>query len=277
MDRPPPWPYLACLPRSCSGPRPSIQRRLPGRRQPPLGRVHTQFTLWSLFVLYWIALYQYLTGVASRALDTFRPLLDEGRADFSTIKDQLVTLPPSIGLLALALGLAFAALTIASQFQDYGDVVPRTNLVVASDIVVQWFLSATFFCVIFRSLRQLRTVSRLHDQATTIGLLDIQPAHAFSSLTARTAIGIFVSLIFGYLYDSSHFDTAFALASYTVAALFASAVFITPIIGLRGRLGEERAAQLQKMGRLIHIAAEDLHRDVLEKNYREMQQKEAAI
>jgi hypothetical protein len=243
----------------------------------PFGVIHAQVTLYALFLLYWIALYQYLTSVASRALDTFRPLLDEAVSDPQAIRLQLIHLPRNLGLLSLGLGVGFAALFITGTPQDYGNVVPRTGLVVASDIAATGFLSATFLCVILRSLRQLRTVSKLHGRAVGIDLLDLKPAHAFSSLTARTAVGIVLILAFGYVYDPSAFSTALSVGPYAATALVASMVFVIPVIGLRSRLEDEKTSQLKNSSRLIRLASEDLHQQVKDRNYAEMQQREAAL
>jgi hypothetical protein len=41
----------------------------------PLGSIDQLLTLFAVLVLYWLALYHYLTRVGSKSLQAFRPLL----------------------------------------------------------------------------------------------------------------------------------------------------------------------------------------------------------
>jgi len=243
----------------------------------PVGQVNKYITAFAIFVLYWIALYQYLTGVAARALEAFLPLIDQEHSNLAQIRSRLLALPRAWGISALLLGFAFAVLSILGEPQSYGTLVPKTALVQWADVVITGFLSATFFCVIIRSFRQLQTVRRLHEQAVNINLLHLAPAHAFAKLTASTGIGIILLLIFSYIYEPSSIDTVLFLTSSAATGLIAIAVFIVPLIGIRSKLETAKEELLDKNSVLIQTATEALHEDILDGRYDNVKDKEAAI
>jgi len=83
----------------------------------PIGSIDTFNTLFAPFVVYWLALYQYLTGVGIRSLRVFRPLLDVEDSEITRINHELSKLPRWIGLLSIPFGFGFV-------FVVRGDCVP---------------------------------------------------------------------------------------------------------------------------------------------------------
>lgn len=243
----------------------------------PFGSFDPLTTIFAVFVFYWIALYQYLTRVASRSLKRFRPLLELGDSEFADLDYELATLPARLGALAIPLGLISAAATIVGDPAPYGDIHPRTILPYAGDIIVTGFLVATFYCLAIRSIRQLLQVSKLHARATDINLLKLEPAHAFSSLTARTGIGLILVLIFGFLLKPVEAGTAFDALLSIVTALLAIAVFVIPIMGMQDRLEEEKERVLNKNSDLLRSASDSVHNKVTNNDYHDMKESEAAI
>jgi hypothetical protein len=233
----------------------------------PVGSVDTLATLFSIFVFYWVALYQYLTRVGSKSLQTFLPLLEADDSEVAQIDHELGTLPRWLGWLAIPLGLGLGAGTILGDPAPFGDIVPRTPIPYVVDIAITSFLWATFYCVVIRSIRQLRTVSKLHARATNVNLLKLEPAHAFSTLTARTGIGVILLLIFAYLLDPTALGATLDIFTYVVTAILSIAVFVIPVMGMRDHLEDEKERLLNETSDLLQSASNDLHSKVNRRAY----------
>jgi len=234
----------------------------------PVGSFDTLATLFGVLVFYWLALYQYLTRVGSNSLQTFLPLLDADHSEVAQIDHELGTLPRWLGWLAIPLGLGLGAGTILGDPAPFGDIVPRTPIPYAVDIAITTFLWATFYCVVIRSIRQLRTVSKLHARATNVNLLKLEPAHAFSTLTARTGIGVILLLVFAYLLDpTTAVGSTLDIFTYVVTAMISIAVFVVPVLGMRDHLEDEKERLLNETSDLLQSATDDLHSKVNRRAY----------
>jgi hypothetical protein len=221
-----------------------------------------------IIVIYWLALYQYLTRIGSRSLRSFRPLLDADDSEIARIDYELATLPRRLGWLAIPLGIGVALMDVLSSPARYGDIVLQTALPTAFDVVVSGFLISTFFCLVIRSIRQLRMVRKLHAQATNINLLKLEPAHAFSVLTARTGMGVILVLIFGFLLDPSEIlGTSFDFFVSVATAILAVAIFTIPVMGMRDHIEEEKNRVLNETSDLLQSASDDLHSKVSRRAY----------
>lgn len=243
----------------------------------PIGSLYTAGTGFAVFVVYWLALYQFLTIVGARCLKDFRPLLEADDNEVSRIAYELAILPSWLGWLALPLGLAFAAASILGDPAPYEDIVPRTAIPYLGDIIITGFMVATFFCVIIRSLRQLRLVRRLHARATNINLLKLEPAHAFSALTARTGIGLILVVIFSFPLDPTPLDSALDIATTAATLLVAIVIFVVPIIGIRDQLESDKHRALDETSDLLRIASNRLHSRIQGENYQDIRDTNNAI
>jgi hypothetical protein len=227
----------------------------------PFGSVDRLTTIFAISVFYWLALYHYLTIIGSRSLQTFRPMLEVDDFEVARVDDELAKLPPRLGWLAVPLGLALAALTVFGDPAPFGEIVPRTALPYVGDFVITGFLSAAFFCVVIRSIRQLRMVGKLHTRATNINLLKLEPAHAFSTLTARTGIGIILLLIFAYFLDPAGFGTALDIF----------------FMGMRDHLEEEKQRVLNETSDLLQMTSTSFHSKINNRDFDELGGMETAI
>lgn len=237
----------------------------------PFGSVDPFNTLFAPFVVYWLALYQYLTGVGTRSLRVFRPLLDVEDSVIARINHELSKLPRWIGLLAVLFGFGLAAAMDLSDPAPFGDVVPQTVLPLVFDIVFFGFLISTFFCLLIRSVRQLRLVSRLHSQATNINLLKLEPAHAFATLSSRTGIGIIFVLIFSTPLDTTPFDSIWDISLTGITLLVAIAVFVSPVIGIRHQIEEAKQRALNETNDLLLTTRDKMHNLIRDDNYQNVE------
>lgn len=228
------------------------------------------------FVFYFLALYHYLTGVGSSSLTEFRPLLEIDEAKFVRIDYELASLPRRLGWLAIVMALV----TLPGFFlsgQAFGDREPNTALPYLVAAASAVFFGATIFCIIIRSFRQMRIVHRLHAQATNISLLKLEPAHAFSGLTARAGMGIILLLILGYIRDPSVFQGSWAIGGYAIMAGPAIIVFLVPIMGMRDRLAEEKKRVLHHTTDLLESTSDKLESRIRNDEYEDLQGLETAI
>jgi len=243
----------------------------------PFGIFESTITAFAFFVFYWLALYHYLTLVGSRSLRRFRPLLQADNAQILRYEYELTQLPRAQGWVGIALGVVWGVLSVVTEPEPFGKIVPNTLLPYALDIGITAFLIATFWCVMVRSVRQLRTVSTLHRQAGRIDLLNLEPVHAFSSLTSRTGIGVMLLLILTYLYDPLRAITLVDALLWAVIGGLAAAIFVLPIMGVRQRLEEEKSRALDETSRVLRAAREIVHSKVMRNDLSDMKEAQAAL
>lgn len=236
----------------------------------PVGTLDPYNTSYAVFVMYWPALYHYLTRVATRSLHAFRPLLDVTESEFKVIDYELRTLPSREGWLSIPLGFGIAIVQSLGDPQPFGDIVPRTMLPAVGDAAISGFLASAFLCLLVRSVRQLRMVSALHARAEHINLLELEPARSFSDLTARTGIGLILLLIVAYAADPLSFGStsSILLSAGTLAA--GIGIFVVPILGIQGRIEQEKGRTLHKIHGLLQSTRDQLHHQVAAEDYQDM-------
>lgn len=235
----------------------------------PVGSTDLAVVVNVFFIVYWLALYHYLTEVGSRSLRLFRPLMQSSDSEIPRIEFRFSNLPQWLGWLAAPIGVLFGLAQILPGSNPFGDLVPRSSLPLVLDVIATMFLASTFFCLIFRSLRQLRMVRSLHRQALNINLLKLEPAHAFSILTSRTGMGVIFVMIFAYLLQPSAFQSPFNLITVSAVNVIALAIFVVPIIGIRAQIEDEKQRAIDTTSDLIQSASDDLHSKVRRRDYEE--------
>lgn len=239
----------------------------------PFGVFDPVLSLFALYIVYWVPLYQVLTRVATRSLNAFRPLLDLGDAEIRGINYRLVVLPRNLGLVAIVAGILLSVLSYPGDLEDYiGPIAnqARTDLPVVYYIAASAVTGITSLALIARTIRQLRLVSELHEQATSIDLLDLDPPHAFSGLTARTGLGIVILLIISSFQGPIDEVNLIDLITYGAFTLFAIVVFVVPLVGMRNRLEAEKHRGLRRVSRLLHAARDHLYRAVEDDRFEAM-------
>lgn len=233
----------------------------------PFGSIDPINTGFALFVVYWVGLYQYLSGVSSHSLEAFRPLLEADGSEIERLKHELMILPRWIGWLSIPIGLGLAAIMDIGDTAPFGDIVPHTVLPYVGDIALTGFMISAFICMAIRSVRQLRLVRRLHARATHINLLKLEPAHAFSALTSRAGIGIILVLVFSIPLDTTPLSSTLDISLAVMTLLLAVAVFVLPIIGIRNHLEEEKQRVLNEINDLLQTTSDRMHNQVRGDNY----------
>ena len=242
----------------------------------PLGSYGAIRGIFPPFVFYFLALYHYLTRVGSRSLMVFRPLMGVEDAGYARAHRELTMLPGSLGWLAIAAALASTPIYFLSG-QVFGDLVPETPLPFITAFLLAAFFQATFFCLLIRSLRQLRMVHRLHAESSNINLLKLRPAHALSGLTARTGIGLILLFVLGYFYLPSLFSGNWLVASYLTFAGPAVAAFIVPLIAMRDRIQAEKWRLLDEAADLLQMASDEMESRIQARDFEGVHGMESTI
>lgn len=193
----------------------------------------------AVYVIYFLALYHYLSRVASYSFKIYQPLLGVTDEESEILAFKLTNLPRRLGWVGIALGAPLTILSIQTEPGDFGLAQFNSQLPVVYQYLLAFFVFSSLLAVVIQTIRQLRLVSNLHRQATEIDLFQLAPAHAFAHLTARAGIGLIFMIVFNWLIVTSAVS-ALDIAFYSLIGLFAIAVFVLPLSGMRNRLKDEK-------------------------------------
>lgn len=221
------------------------------------------------FIVFSVALYHHLSLVASLGFKAFRPVLKVPDTDLLILEYRLTTSPRRLGWLAIALGVGSGIAAIQSAPSSFGLDVALTFLPVIYQYAYTIFVASSMLALLFQTVRQLRLVSDLHRRATDIDLFQLEPAHAFSSLTARAAIGLVVLIFVSGLTESSNI-TILLLVSLVLIGILAIAVFAVPLLGMRDRLRDEKARLLSETNEAIQVTIGRIHDRVHSNEYEDI-------
>lgn len=212
--------------------------------------------------LIFLVLYHYLTKVSSQALHSFSPLLDVSIEELAGIETRFLALPRRISKLLMAISVPMAFPFVWGGPTTWGDLLPNSQLPYLVLFLVIVPFNYTFMCLLVRSFRQIKMISELHAQATNIELMKLEPAHAFSKLTSRTGIGLFLTGLFGLFYNPDSMNSSWSILSYIFVVSISLAIFIIPVIGIRSNLQEQKRNELYRMEDLIRITNDSLHQKI---------------
>jgi hypothetical protein len=230
--------------------------------QDPPGTFDPAQSSYAVYGVYMLALIHYLNREAGSKIESFRPALDLGAAEYERLRYEVTTLPARQGALAGLLGVAIVALLYASDPPDAVDALQPAVLV--ATVVAEALTIGILAVLIYHTIHQLRLVSRIHALASRIDLFDPAPLYAFSNLTARTGIGLVLLIAYGFLIDPTINIVAVVLTG--LVSVVAAAAFVLPLRGMHQRLVvEKERLQLQADQRFKATLA-DLHRSVDERD-----------
>ena len=243
----------------------------------PFGKVGSIPGIFPPNVLAFLALAHYMIWIASRSLQTFRPLLEVDDAEFSRIDYELTTIPRKLDWFVIPVCVFMAYPYLVNNPVTWGNLIPNSFLPLLVTWVIITFFNITFFTLTIRIIRHLRLIRKLHAQATNINLLKLKPAHAFSMLTSRTAIGIVLIALMGYFHNPSAAIDSWNIYGYIMMAVVAISIFVAPIIGLRELLEKEKGRKLDETSDLLQTTTESLHIKVKNEDYNDIGGMETAI
>lgn len=213
--------------------------------------------LWSL---------QLLDRVARRSLSEVRPALDLDAAQVAAVGDELERTPAVWAFMAIPTGLVAGAGSVLGA--------PTGWELNAGDPAAAWILTLVIACsgfvvafgFVIHVIHQLRVVDDLHRRSVTIDLFHLEPLYAFARLTSLAgtvliAIGVIgvglVSLIIpGFELAPSDYVT------FVFVFVVAVACFIVPLLGLHGRIEDEKDRRLVEAHGSLGAALAEVRRRV---------------
>ena len=209
-----------------------------------------------------LAMVQYLDDVAAAAFETFRPALGLPDADIETLRYELVTLPAAWVRPAAVVGLIMGVLTVVVAPQTIAVRFGSTSAEVLVAGGPATVFGYTFFAVfIAHTIRQLRSVARIHRDARRLDLYDDGPLYAFSRLTVRTGLAYLAAAYFTLVINGGSLTgDPVAMSASAVSVVAAVACFILPLQGIHGRLVMEKARLMEAANRRLLTVTDELYR-----------------
>jgi hypothetical protein len=200
---------------------------------------------------------------AKTALERFRPTLRSDASPYPSLLYELTTLPARPTIVAGLIGFAFGALSVAASpvsLQEYplfGLNASPTALafMLFSFVPTLWF----WFTLIYHTIHQMRTVSRIYTRQTQVDLYRLQPVYALAGLTAVTALG-FAVYTYPWLADPG--ASAFGTASLLTMPFYVwpMVIFVWPLWGAHRILVERKEADLAGVGRRRESITQRFHK-----------------
>ncbi len=227
------------------------------------GGVYAFPLVYIIAIPYALALMHHLDQVAAQSLARFRPLLSISDAEYDDLLYRLTTLPTRPTLLAVALG-ALNGISVLSWIPYPLKIselhFAATALSINFNHAISLVIWAIMGVLLYHTLHQLRVVQQIYKRCSGINLYKLGPLYAFSSLSARTAVGIALIVYLWYLCAPLLFNIGIAgLIFFTVLSLL---TFVLPLEGARRLLVEAKDQQMSENGERQRIALTELHHRV---------------
>jgi hypothetical protein len=223
-----------------------------------------------------LAFFHYLNRHARRSFGEFRPALPDDETHSPHLLYQLTTTPARGGFIASATGAAIGLLSLAGDPDGYGITPDSSTFTFLYTAALASFSFVFIAMFAYQTVRQLQLVNRLHRLASNVSLFELRPIYAFSSLTARTGIGILFFVYYGTLvisYANVGSPTPMSpqdLAVFGLVLVLAGASFVMPLLGIHRRLSEEKERLLADVDQRMQIALQVIHHQVDARNFERM-------
>ncbi len=222
----------------------------------PFGTFDFYRTSVVVFVVYPLGLFHYLSISAKNAFQTFSPLLKKGKSEHSQWEKRLTKLPARIAWLVLIM----TVLIRISRLEEIADSAISSNffyLTFAYESIFGIFAFSISIILIIQSVRQLILVSQIHREAREISLFQLDAAHAFSNLTSRIGIGVFLLTVFSVI-QNAEFDIITFVFNIS-GLLLAIGAFVLPLTGMRAQLQALKKKNLSTVNQLIEVSFSKLN------------------
>jgi hypothetical protein len=220
---------------------------------------------WAVMLPLAVWLMGYLAATAGSALDTFRPALSiASEQDVARLRYQLTTTP------ARPAGVILVFMVVLTPLYYLGDpvgssIVGLTPIGMLARYVAEVLFGSLIFVLVYQSWRQLRTVQRIHAEATRVDLLRPAPLYAFSVLTSRAAIVIALIAIVPTIVAVQGVESINPLVWLPWIAfgvIAAAVVFALPLRGMQQRIIAEKRKLQSEVGLRLETTMAAIHRSV---------------
>jgi uncharacterized membrane protein (DUF106 family) len=197
------------------------------------------------FILAWfLALLHLLQRLAKSTFDQFRPSFALSKGKIENFRNRFLFAPAWLGWLTLAFGVQTFATQLSFGIQD-GLLETARFPILAVIMGFILFAGSTSFTMyyMFNSVRRLLLIVSFHKQIKQVDPFNLDPLRAFSRYTSATAIGMLLTTVV----NSPFITDIEGLIFFAAFILLALAVFITPLIGLRNLINDERDQNLTEV------------------------------
>jgi hypothetical protein len=228
----------------------------------PVGEIDPAQIFWGVYLPAQLWTIGYLDGVAREALSAFRPAYEMDDGEAGRLEYQLTVVP---AVPAAIIGLAVLPVTLLGYVVDpvAAGVAGYDAVTLTARAASEWFVGAVLLVFVYHTLRQLRLVSRLHDQVARIDLFQPRPLYSFSRLTSRTGMALLLFVATGLAASpgflaSDAFWTLWAPWLIGVP-LVAVAVFVLPLYGMHLRLAAAKDTMQGQADARIKMIVDELN------------------
>ncbi len=208
----------------------------------PVGEFDVPLLIDSLYPAAHLALLHVIVATTRSALQAARPVLGLDEAGFRRLEWEMTNVPALAGAVVI-LALLPLGPAGAIWWRGLPGVTGTTAAVLVWDSLLWIGGYGVFYMVAINAVRQLSAISRIGDMAR-IDIFSPEPLSRFADVTARTAIGLALSVILGTATRLSTWAAAPLLTMIGVGSVivFAIAVFVLPLQGIHRRLDAEKRA-----------------------------------
>jgi hypothetical protein len=228
----------------------------------PRPELYATQLFWGVFTPLTMWLMAYLGRVAGDAFDVFRPVMTLTDPELRRQRYELTVLPARAGWIILVV-MVVATPAYYAVDPEGSAIIGLSPAGLAARAASEIFFAVLITALIVQSIRQLRSVERIHREATRLDLLRPAPLYAFSILTSRTAIVIALVFLLPMgpaLEQGINLLTSVVWA--TAGVIVAIAVFVLPLRGMQRRIiGEKRRLQ-SEVGLRLETTMAAIHRAV---------------
>jgi hypothetical protein len=235
----------------------------------PVGKTNQFLLAGEVYGPYMLATIAYTNQSAKRALDTFWPATGWPDADRASWRHAFITSPARLGLPTFVVALVVTVLSYgsasSSMLTELGASVDGNDRLIVFVAYLPVGLTGYWagLLAIAHTVRQLRLVARIHREARNIDPFDRAPVYAFSGLTVRTGLA-YVLLGYYSLAANGAFlqGNVATLAVLLGVFILGVACFILPLLGIHGRLVQEKELLLREVEVRLRRLGDEMYRRV---------------
>jgi hypothetical protein len=225
----------------------------------PWGHFESQHLLTAVWLVFPIALKLHLDRLARGSFDQLESWLGMEADAAAILRTRLTQLPARPAFLAGVLGvLSFWLLYLLSP--GLFVAVRSSALNAAVSLALLTFNFALVAAMIYHTFHQLRAVSEISASARRVDLLHLDPFYALSSVPAHTGISWMIVLYVSVAAIPGMLASPLALGLIVLQTAAALAAFGLPLLGIHGRLSEEKSRLLSEVAQRLRLAVAELHR-----------------
>ncbi len=226
----------------------------------PIGTFNAFHIMIALQTPYFLALTRYLDGVAEAALRNFQPALEVSEEEVDELLYRLTTAPARPALLGSLGGISvnvLLGLLVPNGFTMFGFSTGPTSVIF---YILSFLMFPVAGAVVYHVIHQLRLVSQIYAEKAIVNLFDLSPLYAFSGLTSKTAVGF---LILNYIWVTTApkqlMSTSAVIGMTIFMAVVSIVTFTWPLLGIHGRLVQEKQRLLRESSQRLEATITELH------------------